>query len=87
MNIKLRAAGRTVGLFAIATLVPLAMMFLLQLDSETLMTLFMLAFVSWMIWVVYSINLGQLETEEQIKEMQERRETMISGIIKDKDSI
>ena len=34
MNIKLRAAGRTVGLFAIATLVPLAMMFLLQLDSE-----------------------------------------------------
>jgi hypothetical protein len=83
MNIKLRAAVRTAALFAIATLVPLAIMFLLRLDAETLYELFLLAFVSWMVWVVYSINLGQLETEEQIKEMQERRNTMISGIIKD----
>ena len=83
MNLKLRAAGRTAGLFAIATLVPLAIMLLLRLDTETLYELFLLAFVSWMVWVVYSINLGQLETEEQVKEMQERRETMLSGIIKD----
>ena len=83
MNLKLRAAGRTAGLFAIATLVPLAIMLLLRLDAETLYELFLLAFVSWMVWVVYSINLGQLETEEQVKEMQERRETMLSGIIKD----
>jgi hypothetical membrane protein len=83
MNIKLRAAGRTAGLFAIATLVPLALVGLFQLDTDTLVTLFLLAFVSRMIWVVYQINLGQLETEEQVKEMQERRETMIAGIIKD----
>jgi hypothetical membrane protein len=83
MNIKLRAAGRTAGLFAIATLVPLALVGLFQLDTDTLVTLFLLAFVSWMIWVVYQINLGQLETEEQVKEMQERRETMIAGMIKD----
>jgi hypothetical protein len=83
MNLKLRAAGRTAGLFAVATLVPLAIMLLLRLDAETLYELFLLAFVSWMVWVVYSINLGQLETEEQVKEMQERRETMLSGIIKD----
>jgi hypothetical protein len=83
MNLKLRAAGRTAGLFAIATLVPLAIMLLLRLDTETLYELFLLAFVSWMVWVVYSINLGQLETEEQVKEMQERREIMLSGIIKD----
>lgn len=83
MNIKLRAAGRTAGLFAIATLIPLAMMFLLRLDTETLTELFLLAFFSWMVWVVYQINLGQLETEEKIREIQERRETMISNIIKD----
>lgn len=83
MNIKLRAAGRTAGLFAIATLVPMAVILLLRLDADTLFELFLLSFVSWMVWVVYQINLGQLETEEKIKEMQERRETMLSGIIKD----
>ena len=83
MNIKLRAAGRTAGLFAIATLIPLTIIALLHLDPDTLFDLFLLSFVSWMVWVVYQINLGQLETEEKIKEIQERRETMLSGIIKD----
>jgi hypothetical protein len=83
MNIRVRAAGRTVGLFAIAILVPIALMALFQLDAEVLFNLFMLAFFTWMIWVVYSINLGQLETEEKIREMQERRELMISNVVKD----
>jgi len=83
MNIKLRAIGRTAGLFAIATLVPLLILELFQLDADTLYSLFLLSFVSWMIWVVYQINLGQLTSEEKIKEIQERRETMMSGIIKD----
>jgi hypothetical protein len=83
MNIKLRAAVRTVGMFVIATLAPLFVMLLFKLDSDTLFALFTITFFAWMIWVVYSINLGQLETEEQIKEMQERRSTMISGMIKD----
>jgi|688.fasta_scaffold2608031_1 hypothetical protein len=85
MNIKVRAAGRTAGLFAIATLVPLVVVGLFRLDSDTLLALFLLAFISWMIWVVYSINLGQLETEEKVREMQERRETMLSNIVKDKN--
>jgi len=83
MNIKVRAAGRTAGMFAIATLVPLVIVGLFRLDSDTLFTLFLLGFISWMIWVVYSINLGQLETEEKVREMQERRETMLSNIVKD----
>ncbi len=83
MDIRLRAAGRTAGLFAIATAVPVAILFLFRLDAETLFELFMLSFFAWMIWVVYQINLGQLETEEQIREMQERRSTMISNIVKD----
>jgi hypothetical protein len=36
-----------------------------------------------MIWVIYSINLSQLETEEKVREMQERRELMISNVVKD----
>ncbi len=83
MDIRLRAAGRTAGLFAIATAVPVVILFLFRLDAETLFELFMLSFFAWMIWVVYQINLGQLETEEQIREMQERRSTMISNIVKD----
>ncbi len=84
MNVKLRAAGRTAGMFAIATLVPLALILLFQLEPQTLLYLFLLGFFFWMTWVVYSIDLSQLESEESIKEMQERRETMLSGIIKDK---
>jgi uncharacterized protein with PQ loop repeat len=81
MNIRLRAVGRTVGLFAIATVVPLTLVALFQLDAEILFNLFILAFFAWMIWVVYSINLGQLETEEKIRAMQERRESMLSNVV------
>lgn len=83
MNIRVRAAGRTAGLFAIATLVPIVLMTLFQLDAEILFNLFIFAFFVWMIWVVYSINLGQLKTEEKIREIQERRETMLSNIVND----
>lgn len=83
MNIKVRAIGRTAGLFAIATLVPIAVLELFQLEPDTLFALFLCSFLAWMVWVVYQINLNQLKSEESIKEMQERRETMISGMIKD----
>jgi threonine/homoserine/homoserine lactone efflux protein len=85
MNIKIRAAGRTAGLFAIATVVPLVLVSLLQLDAEILFNLFILACFAWMIWVVYSINLGQLETEEKIQAMQQRVETMLPGVVDKQD--
>lgn len=83
MSIKLKAAAQTAKLFAIATGVPAVVMFLFQLDPDTLLELFLLSFVAWMIWIVYQINLGQLESEERIRQIQERRETMLSSIIKD----
>lgn len=83
MNIKLRAAGRTVGMIAIALLAPFLVMLLFRLDADTLIGLFTISFLAWMIWVIYSINLSQLESEEKIKEIQERRSTMISSIVKD----
>ena len=81
MNIRLRAVARTAGMFAVATLVPLVLVGLFQLDADILLNLFLLLFFAWMLWVVYSINLGQLETEEKVREMQERRETMLSNVV------
>jgi hypothetical protein len=85
MNIRVRAAGRTAGLFAVATVVMLVLVGLFQLDAEILFNLFIIGFFAWMIWVVYSINLGQLKTEEKIREMQERRETRLSNIVDKQD--
>jgi len=83
MNIKTKAVLRTLGMLAVAALGPLAVVTLFQLDAETLFNLFILTIFAWMIWVIYSINLSQLESEEKIKEMQDRRETMLSNIVKD----
>ena len=83
MGVRLEAIARTAKLFAFATLVPLAIIFLFKLDADTVFEIFMLSFIAWMIWVVYQINLSQVESERKVKELQERRETMISGMIKD----
>jgi hypothetical protein len=85
MNIKLRAAARTAGMFAIATVIPIALVALFRLDAETLFNLFLLSFFAGGIWVVYSINLSTLENEETIRQMQERRETMLSNIVKEQE--
>lgn len=81
MNIQVRAALRTAGMLLIAALGPFILVGLFQLDAEILFNLFILTIFAWMIWVVYSINLGQLETEEQLRDIQERRETMLSNIV------
>lgn len=81
MNIQTRALLRTAGMIAIAALGPIAVVALFQLDAETLFNLFILTIFAWMIWVIYYINLGQLESEEKIKEIQDRRETMLSNIV------
>jgi hypothetical protein len=83
MSIQTRAILRTLGMIAIAALGPIAVVALFQLDGETLFNLFILTIFAWMIWVIYSINLSQLETEEKVREMQERRELMISNVVKD----
>jgi hypothetical protein len=83
MSIKLQAAFRTVAMIAVAALGPIAVVALFQLDADTLFNLFVLTLGAWIVWVIYSINLSQLETEQQISEMQERRKTMISSIVKD----
>jgi len=85
LGIKLTAAARTAKLFAFATGIPAVMMFIFQLDADTIFDLFLLSFLAWMIWVVYQINLTQVENEEEVKKMQERQETMLSSIVKHKE--
>jgi hypothetical protein len=81
MNIKLRAVGRTAGMLAIAIIIPMVLVGLFQLDADTLFNLFLLSFFAGGIWVVYSINLSQLENEETVREMQERRDSMLSNVV------
>ena len=83
MGVRLEAIARTAKLFTFATVVPLAVVFLFKLDADTVFEIFMLSFIAWMVWVVYQINLSQVESEQKVKEIQERRETMISSIVKD----
>jgi len=85
MNIRVRAALRTAGMLAIAAAGPFVVVGLFQLDAETLFNLFVLTLLAWMVWVIYAINLGQLETEEKVREMQQRRETMLSNIVNKQD--
>lgn len=79
MNNQYRAAGRTFGMIAIATLIPVVLVAIFSLNPEIITWILLGLFSVFMIWIIYSINLGQLETEETIKGMQERREEIINS--------
>jgi hypothetical protein len=83
MNIQVRAALRTLTMLAIAALVPIMIVSVFNYDPEYLFDFFVLSVVACMIWMIYSINLGQLETEEKIQAIRDRRENMISNVVKD----
>jgi len=82
MDIKAKAAVRTAIMFLLASVAPFLVMVLFKLDNDTLLGIFFGGFLVWMIWVVYSINLRQLESEEEISKMQERHSTSISSVVK-----
>jgi len=82
MNIQTRALLRTIVMIAVAALGPIILVALFQLDGETFFHIILISFAVWMVWVIYSINLSQLESEEKIKEIHERREIMLSNIVK-----
>jgi hypothetical protein len=85
MNIRVRAAGRTAGFFAVATLIILAVAGLVRLNAELFIIMVALAaVVAWMIWVVYSIILDHLESEEHGRELVRRVEpTLYEAIDKE----
>ena len=82
MNIQTRAILRTITMIAVAALGPIVLVALFQLDGEAFFYLIILSITVWMVWVIYSINLSQLESEQEIKKINERRATMMSNIVK-----
>jgi hypothetical protein len=79
MNNQYRAAGRTLGMIATAALIPVVLAAIFSLNPEIITWILLGLFSVFMVWIIYSINLGQLETEETIKGMQERREEIINS--------
>jgi c-di-AMP phosphodiesterase-like protein len=79
MNNQYRAAGRTLGMIATAILIPVVLIAIFSLNPEIITWILLGLFSVFMVWIIYSINLGQLETEETIKGMQERREEIINS--------
>jgi len=82
MNIKVRALIKTLKMLGIAILVPSTLLLIFQLDAEILLYLFALGFFSYMLWIVYSINLTGLENEETLTKIKENNEHKMSNIIK-----
>lgn len=75
MDIRIRAVGRTVGLIAIWTLVPIGVVQLLtfiNLDAETISLIGAAGLLAVFTWLVYSVVLGQLKWEEACKDSSER---------------
>ncbi|CAB4133566.1 hypothetical protein UFOVP257_288 [uncultured Caudovirales phage] len=82
MNIKVRALIKTLKMLSISALVPLTLLLIFQLDAEVLLYLLCFGFFSYILWIVYSINLTGLENEETLSKMKENNEQRISNIIK-----
>jgi hypothetical protein len=66
-------------MIATAALIPVVLAAIFSLNPEIITWILLGLFSVFMVWIIYSINLGQLETEETIKGMQERREEIINS--------
>jgi hypothetical protein len=74
MNLHLRAIRKTAGMLAIAFLIPTAITACFSLDNLTAGYMLLSVFFLFAVWILYSINLGQIKYESQIAEMQQRRD-------------
>lgn len=72
MSIELRAVFRTVKMLAIASIVPFIVLGLFQLSPQISVGILMCGVVAYFIWLIYSINLSQLQSEDALTAMKER---------------
>ena len=72
MNIQVRAAGKTAGMLAVSTLAAAVVFGLFSLDSEAVAWIVMGGAMSFFVWIVYSINLGQIRHDQETKEIEQR---------------
>ena len=79
MNQKLRAIRKTAGMLAISTVIPVALLGLFQLSGETLTWILFGAFCTFFLWIVYSINLGQIKHDDELEEIEQRYRDAVSN--------
>ena len=79
MNIRLRAAGRTASVFVFGLLGGLLAYSIFQLEPAIIVILMLGILFAWMIYLVYSMSLKNLEDIEMIDEMIRQSETRMSG--------
>jgi hypothetical protein len=79
MNQKLRAIRKTAGMLAIATLVPTVLLLFFQLPSDTIAAVLAIGVLGYFMWMVYSINLGQIRHDDELKEIEQRYNDAVSN--------
>lgn len=77
MNQEFRAVKKTAGMLAIACLIPVLLIVLLSLNAEIVGWILIVSFCIFSVWILYSINLGQIKHDDQLAEMQQRHEQAI----------
>lgn len=69
MNIKVRAALNTAALFAVTALGVVAAISALQYFGNNAWYVFFAGLIGYFSWIVYSINLSQLQYQEKLTEI------------------
>ena len=74
MNIRLRAAIYTVGMFAAIFVGAFAVVAIANLLGTDAMNLFLILFGAFLVWTVYELMLGKLKIDENIDAIDRRIE-------------
>jgi hypothetical protein len=72
MDIRIRAAARTAGFFALCIVSPVLTIMLFRLNPEVFVWTFATGVIAFLIWIMYRAMLNQLKLEQEINESFER---------------
>ena len=77
MSQQFRAIKKTAIMLVVACLIAVIVPVVLSLNAEIIGWLLMVSFFVFSVWILYSINLGQIKHDDQIAEMQQRHEQAV----------
>ena len=77
MSQQIRAIQKTAIMLVVACLIAIMIPALLALNAEIIGWLLIVSFCIFSVWVLYSINLGQIKHDDQLAEMQQRHEQAV----------
>jgi membrane protein implicated in regulation of membrane protease activity len=72
MSQQLRAIRKTAGMLAIATVVPTILLLFFQLPADIIAIVLAAGVLIYFVWIIYSVNLGQIRHDDEIKEIEQR---------------